>query len=160
MKKQALVNLLKEKNYTISFAESCTGGMIASTLVDVAGASSVFGFGFVTYSAEAKMELLGVKKETIEAFGIVSLETAMEMAFGASTKSGSNIAVSVTGCAGPTEDEEGNPAGTICFGFFINGNLIAEKKSFNGKSRNENRALATDYAIERIYQLISQEEKL
>ena len=155
MKQQALIELLKEKKITISFAESCTGGMIASSLVDVSGASSVFGFGFVTYSAEAKINLLGVSAHTIKEKGIVSCETALEMAKGAAEKSGAEVAVSVTGCAGPNADEDGNPAGRICFGFYVNGNLIVEEMQFCGKTRNENRKLATDYAIDRIYYFLS-----
>ncbi len=152
-----LIEILKEKNYTISFAESCTGGMLASSLVNVSGASSVFEFGFITYSKSSKFSLLDVKKETMEKYGVVSCETAREMAEGAAIKSNSNVAISVTGCAGPGKDSDGNEAGTICFGFYINGNIISEKALLKGSSRNEIRAAAVEYATERICFYLSKE---
>lgn len=152
---EKFVRALKEKEYTVSFAESCTGGMLSASIVDISGVSSVFGFGFVTYSAEAKMSILEVSKETLEKHGIVSCETAREMALGAAKKSKSNIAIATTGCAGPGKDSEGNEPGTICFGFFINGNVIAEKVRIDGNTRNEIRINATEYAYERICYLLS-----
>ena len=152
---QKTIDFLSKKGYTISFAESCTGGMIASSLVDVSGASSVFGYGFITYSADAKISILGVQNETIKNHGIVSCEVAKEMALGASEKSKSDVAISVTGCAGPGTDEDGNEPGTICFGFYICGNLFAEKVLLNGNSRNEIRAAAVEHAYKRIVHFLS-----
>jgi PncC family amidohydrolase len=152
---QKTIELLSEKGYTISFAESCTGGMIASSLVDVSGASSVFGYGFITYSADAKISILGVNSDTIKSHGIVSCEVAKEMALGASERSNSNVSISVTGCAGPGKDDDGNEPGTICFGFYICGNVFAEKVLLDGNSRNEIRAAAVEYAYKRIVHFLS-----
>ena len=97
---KALADLLLEKGLMISFAESCTGGMIAGRLVNVPGVSKAFGTGYVTYSNKAKRKLLGVKKSTLKQFGAVSVQTAKEMARGALLASGAEVAVSVTGIAG------------------------------------------------------------
>ncbi len=111
-----VVNKLAEKGLTVSTAESCTGGLIGKMLTEVSGASSCYGFGFVTYANEAKMQLLGVKSETLEKYGAVSEETAKEMAEGARRVSGSDIAVSVTGIAGPTGGTDEKPVGLVYIG--------------------------------------------
>lgn len=100
----------------IATAESCTGGLISAAITEVSGSSLWFDRGFVTYSNEAKMELLGVKEQTLQAFGAVSLETAREMAAGALAHSNADVAVSVTGIAGPTGGTEQKPVGTVCIG--------------------------------------------
>ena len=104
--------LLKEKNITISCAESCTGGLFAGALTDVPGISAVFERGIVTYTNRAKMEELGVSSATLDDYGAVSEETAAEMAEGLAKKTGSDICVSVTGVAGP-DPSEGKPVGLI-----------------------------------------------
>ena len=111
---------LKRLGYHISFAESCTGGMLASKLVNVAGSSAVMNESYVTYSEEAKMKLLGVKKETIEKYDVVSNKVAIEMANGLWFKTGAEVAVSVTGYAGPTGGTEAIPVGTVSFSIIIN----------------------------------------
>lgn len=152
---QELINNLKSKKMTISFAESCTGGLMASTLVSVSGASSVFEYGFIVYSAKAKNEILNVSLETIKNKGIVSKEVAHEMANGALLKSGASIAISVTGCAGPGKDDEGNEEGTICFGFSIKNTFtITEKVNIEGNSRNEIRLNCVKYAFNRANKLL------
>lgn len=98
---EKLVRLLAKKQMTITTAESCTGGLIAGTIVNVAGASDVLNEGYVTYSNEAKQRLVHVKAETLERFGAVSEETAREMAAGAAKAAGSDVAISATGIAGP-----------------------------------------------------------
>lgn len=119
MNAEAVVKILKEKNLTLSTAESCTGGMIGELITSVSGASEVYGFGFITYANEAKEQILGVKHETLEKFGAVSEETAREMALGAKRVSGSDISVSVTGIAGPGGGSKEKPVGlvytAICF---------------------------------------------
>ncbi len=102
-----VVKKLKEKGKSLSTCESCTGGLIGKMITDIPGSSSVYGFGFITYANEAKMGLVGVKKETIDAYSAVSEEAAEEMAVGARRASGSDIAVSVTGYAGPGGDNVG-----------------------------------------------------
>lgn len=111
-----VVKALLDKKLTLATAESCTGGLIGKMLTEVPGASSVYGFGFVTYANEAKEQLLGVKKETLETFGAVSEETAREMAEGARKVSGADVAVSVTGIAGPGGGTDEKPVGLVYIG--------------------------------------------
>ena len=111
---------LKRLGYHISFAESCTGGMLSSKLVNVAGSSSVMNESYVTYSEDAKMKLLGVKKETIEKYDVVSNRVAIEMANGLNFKTGAEVCVAVTGYAGPTGGTETIPVGTVCFSIIVN----------------------------------------
>lgn len=113
---EVVVRLLKEKGLSISAAESCTGGLFAAALTDVAGASEVLSSSYVTYSAAAKASELGVDPGIIARFGVVSAETAEAMAKGAKTRSGADIAVSVTGYAGPDADE-GHEAGEAFIGY-------------------------------------------
>lgn len=113
---EVVVKALDEKHMTVSTAESCTGGLIGKMITEISGASSVYGFGFVTYANEAKMQLLGVKSETLEKYGAVSEETAKEMAEGARRVSGSDIAVSVTGIAGPSGGTDEKPVGLVYIG--------------------------------------------
>lgn len=107
---------LKKRGMTITCAESCTGGLIAKMLTDPAGASAVFRGSFVTYCDEMKHHLLGVRTETLEQHGAVSVEVAKEMAKGALEYAGADLAVSATGLAGPGGDESGKPVGTVCIG--------------------------------------------
>lgn len=107
------VDLLNQKGLTVSVAESCTGGLIAKSLTDVPGASSVIHLGAVTYSEEQKIKILGVNPQTIEKYGVVSGETACEMAQGIKKLSNSNISVATTGYAGPGGGDGNNPVGTV-----------------------------------------------
>jgi nicotinamide-nucleotide amidase len=103
------------KRFLIATAESCTGGWAAQVITNTAGSSAWFERGFVTYSNEAKAEMLGVRPGTIETFGAVSLETAGEMAVGALNHSRAMISLAITGIAGPTGGSPGKPVGTVCF---------------------------------------------
>lgn len=116
-----LVSLLKEKNMTITTAESCTGGMLASKIIDVSGASSVMKEGFITYANEAKETYAFVSKETLDTFGAVSYQVAKEMAEGVAKRTGANVAVSVTGIAGPDGGTEEKPVGLVYIGCHVNG---------------------------------------
>ena len=113
---RALVNTLHEKGLTVSCAESCTGGLIAERITSVAGCSDVFFGGCVTYTNEIKQRLLGVSHQTLERYGAVSAQTAMEMAKGARLKLGTDISVSATGIAGPSGGTEQAPVGTVYIG--------------------------------------------
>lgn len=113
---QSVVKALTSSQKKVAIAESCTGGLVASRITDVAGASAVFTHGFVTYSNESKEQLLGVSVITLQNFGAVSVEVAKEMALGALKESGSDLAVSVTGIAGPDGGSEEKPVGTVCLG--------------------------------------------
>ena len=110
---EKIIKYLIENNITIATAESCTGGLIGKTITDFPGVSDIYGEGYITYSNEAKMKNLGVKKETLEAFGAVSKETAREMAEGARHRSGAKIAVSSTGIAGPGGGTPAKPVGLV-----------------------------------------------
>ncbi|MBX3596336.1 MAG: CinA family protein [Rhizobiaceae bacterium] len=112
-------------------AESCTGGLIIAALTDIAGSSVAVDRGFITYSNEAKMEMLGVRKETLEAHGAVSQETALEMAAGALSRSRAGIALAVTGIAGPGGGSEEKPVGLVWFGVAVEGHEpFAQKHIF------------------------------
>jgi nicotinamide-nucleotide amidase len=113
-------------------AESCTGGLIAATITSVSGSSSWFDRGFVTYSNEAKMTMLGVKRRTLDAHGAVSEETAREMAAGALANSNATIAFSVTGVAGPTGGSPKKPVGMVCFGFATKNETRTTTQHFQG----------------------------
>ena len=146
----SLVKLLINNNLTISTAESCTGGLVSSAITAVPGSSEVFGFGVCTYANEAKMKLLGVKAETLEKFGAVSEQTAMEMADGVRKLSGSDIALSLTGIAGPSGGSEEKPVGLVYLGVSVKDKLYAKKMllgQHNSKDREYIRKLAVKNAI-------------
>lgn len=134
---------LKERNLTLSSAESCTGGMFASAITDIPGVSTCFDRGIVTYSNSAKMQELGVKGETLEKYGAVSEETALEMAEGLKKVSGSDICISVTGIAGPDGGTEEKPVGLIYIGFIYGDKKLCKKI----RMRNVNRKWNRHYAL-------------
>lgn len=131
----------------IATAESCTGGLIAGALTDVAGSSDVFERGFVTYSNAAKMEMLGVRPETLAAVGAVSEEVAREMAEGALRHSAATLAVSVTGIAGPGGSEF-KPEGRVCFGLAQTGRpTFVETVDFGPLGRAAVRRATVEHAL-------------
>jgi nicotinamide-nucleotide amidase len=111
-----LLDICKRKKLLVATAESCTAGLVAGTLTEVPGVSSMLDRGFITYSNDSKREMLGVKAETLDKHGAVSRETAMEMAQGALARSDVDLAVSVTGIAGPDGGSEEKPVGLVYFG--------------------------------------------
>ena len=121
LKAKKLTELLISKNMSIAVAESCTGGLLSSSLTSIPGASSYFNCGFITYSNESKIKMLNVDSQTIELFGAVSEKVAYEMAVGAGQNSQSDLAISVTGIAGPSGGTAEKPVGMVCFGFYVNG---------------------------------------
>ena len=129
---EAVVKLLKKHDLTASTVESCTGGLAAGRLVNVPGVSDVFKAGFITYSNKAKRKFVGVKKETLERYGAVSPETAREMAVGAAKASGADVALSVTGIAGPDGGSEEKPVGLVYMACFVCGNVWVERFQFKG----------------------------
>ena len=139
---EELVELLQKHKYTISMAESCTGGLLAACIVSVPDASKVFNQSFVTYTEEAKMKYAHVKKETIDKYSVVSEEVAIEMARGVKLESNSNVGIGITGYAGPTGDN----VGLVCFGLVINNQEYAYETWFKG-SRNEIRAEACEFIV-------------
>lgn len=148
-----VVNELNKKKLTVSTAESCTGGLIGKMITEVSGASSVYGFGFVTYANEAKMQLVGVKSETLKAHGAVSEETAKEMAEGARRVSKSDIAVSVTGIAGPTGGTEEKPVGLVYIGISDKNGCEAFRFVQHGdreRVRNKSALCALDIVLKKL----------
>ncbi|MGN0154907.1 MAG: CinA family protein [Lachnospiraceae bacterium] len=151
---EKVVNKLIEKGYHISFAESCTGGLAAGTLVGIADASKVLDVSFVTYANEAKIKYLGVQEETIAQFGVVSEEVACQMAEGAAKEAGSQVGVGITGIAGPTGGTAAKPVGMVCFGFCINGNVTTATKQFGNIGRNEVRQQSVNFVYEQLDRLL------
>lgn len=138
--------MLVEKNLTISTAESCTGGLVSSTLINYPGISSVFMEGCVTYSNESKVSRLGVNPITLKVHGAVSEEIAKEMAEGIAKNLGTNVAISTTGIAGPDGGSYDKPVGLVYIGIYINGKTTVNKYIFNG-NRQEIRFRATKNAL-------------
>lgn len=134
-----LLDLLREKNLHISTAESCTGGMIATSLTAIAGSSDVVNGGIVSYTNQVKHEVLGVKQETLDAFSAVSEECTREMAEGVAKLLKTEVSVSVSGYAGPTGGTAEKPVGTVCFGFYIQGKTSSATKHFIGDRANVRR---------------------
>ena len=132
LKAKKLTDLLTSKSMTIAVAESCTGGSLSNSLTSIPGASSYFNCGFVTYSNESKINMLNVNPQSIELFGAVSEKVAYEMAMGAGQNSKSDLAISVTGIAGPSGGTPEKPIGMVCFGFNVKGNVSTTTQFFSG----------------------------
>ena len=145
---QRIVDKAGAEGLVIAAAESCTGGMISAAITDVPGSSAVFDRGFVTYSNEAKAELLGVRTATIARHGAVSQWVAREMAKGAITNSRADIAVATTGIAGPSGGNGRKPVGLVWFALATrSGAVRAERRVFASGDRNFVRARATETAL-------------
>lgn len=151
---EKLVNLLIEKKLHITTAESCTGGMVASRIVDVANASKVFNVAYVTYANEAKEKYLNVDSKTIEKYGVVSEEVTKQMALGALKEANADISIVTSGIAGPTGGTEYKPVGMVCFGVGIKDNVYTSTKYFENIGRNKVRSMATEYIIDFAIKLI------
>lgn len=141
-----VLHLARRRGVMIATAESCTGGLIAGRLTDVAGSSDTFERGFVTYSNAAKIEMLGIRPETLDAHGAVSEEIAAEMAQGALARSHAGIAVAVTGIAGPGGSEH-KPEGRVCFGLADPFGTRTETVEFGAIGRAEVRAATVEHAL-------------
>lgn len=150
MKNEQLVQILIDHNFTISCAESCTGGLLASSIVAVPAASQVFQMSFVTYANEAKVELVNVSNSTILTYGVVSEEVAREMAKGCALKAKANIGVGISGIAGPTGATKTKPIGMVCFGFYINGEIFSSTMQFGNIGRTEVREASVNYVIDQL----------
>ena len=149
-----LANLMLKNGLFMATAESCTGGMIAAVCTDVAGSSAWFERGFVTYSNEAKTQMLGVDATLIEQHGAVSEPVARAMAFGAIRHSNAQVSVAVTGVAGPAGGSTAKPVGTVWFGFSVFGQLLSETRRFTGDRAAVRRA-TVQHAVARLIELLS-----
>jgi nicotinamide-nucleotide amidase len=150
-----ILTLARAKGVMIATAESCTGGMVAAAITDVAGSSAVFDRGFVTYSNAAKEAMLGVRPATLAAHGAVSEEVAAEMAAGAVAHSQAQVAVSTTGIAGPGGSEF-KPEGRVCFGIAFPGGLVTETVEFGALGRAQVRVAARDHALGLLVRALSE----
>lgn len=147
MSAAALLDSARAAGLTLATAESCTGGLVAAALTEIAGSSDVFECGFVTYSNAAKCEMLGVSAQTLAHHGAVSEAVAREMAEGALAHSAAALAVSVTGIAGPGGSEH-KPEGRVCFGLAAQGKPTrTETREFGALGRAEVRKAATAHAL-------------
>ena len=156
---RTLAHTLIERRWKIALAESCTGGLVCATLTDLAGSSDWFERGYITYSNAAKTECLDVPAETIQSFGAVSEQVAAAMANGARLKADVNVAISITGIAGPTGGSPDKPVGTVCFGWSIKQQVgddvktITITKQFSG-DRQTVREQACDFALSKLLDLL------
>lgn len=136
----------RAKGWRIATAESCTGGMVAAALTDIAGASDVFDCGFVSYSYASKQKMLGVRAKTLRRFGAVSAAVAAQMAHGAVQNSDAEIAVAITGVAGPGGSEN-KPEGMVWFGIAFGGKTHTELVEFGALGRKNLRKASTEHAL-------------
>ena len=150
---KTLAQMLLSRNWTVSLAESCTGGLVCATLTELAGSSEWFERGYITYSNEAKTECLGVPAELIESNGAVSELVAKAMAEGARINSGSNVAISITGVAGPSGGSAEKPVGTVCFGWATENQAHTKTMKFVG-DRQMIRQQATEFALAELIALL------
>ena len=149
-----LIKKLIQKKLKISFAESCTGGMLSSTITSVSGSSKVFNLGLVTYSNKVKIDILKVPKQIITKHGAVSKECCLSMVKNLSFISKANISVSITGIAGPSGGTPEKPVGMVCFGFFLNGDSTSTTQFFKG-SRSEIVSQSISFALEGLTLMVS-----
>lgn len=155
--KMVFEKLGRRESLRVVTAESCTGGMIGAALTGVSGISRFYSGGYIVYSDEMKMRLLGVKKETLESYGAVSLETAREMARGAAESSGADAAVAVTGIAGPGGGSAEKPVGLVCFGFRLpDGSLRSDRVQFRG-GRAVIRKAAALHALKTFFRMLGEQ---
>lgn len=148
-----IIEALRNNNYKLSTAESMTGGLIASRVCEISSASNFFNGGVVTYSKEAKCKLLGLRMDDIEKYGVYSKETVISMAKGVKIKTNSDVAIAISGVAGPGSDE-GVEAGSVYFCILINEEPHTYFKQFNG-TRNEVRDLAASFILEEAVKLLA-----
>jgi len=143
-----VLDALRGTGLCFATAESCTGGLVGQLITALPGSSEIYAGGVISYSNEVKMKVLSVKEETLEAYGAVSTETAAEMAEGVLALTDADIAVSVTGIAGPTGAVPGKPVGTVCFGIATKSNTKAYRKQFGeNNTRDEIRNMAAEFAL-------------
>jgi nicotinamide-nucleotide amidase len=155
----ALLELCKTRHLTLATAESCTGGLLAAALTDIAGSSAVVDRGFVTYTNEAKQQMIGVPPPTIEKYGAVSRETAEAMAKGALAHAQVDLVVSITGIAGPTGAMPGKPIGLVHFAAASrSGRVIHHDRKFGDIGRSEVRRRSVLQAMAMLAELAEKEE--
>ncbi|MFQ3191199.1 MAG: nicotinamide-nucleotide amidase [Paraglaciecola sp.] len=153
---QLLGNTLSAKGWQISCAESCTGGGVGYAITSISGSSAWFKKGYITYSNDAKQALLGVSEHTLTQHGAVSAQTVEEMATGAAKLANAEVAIAISGVAGPDGGTAGKPVGTVWFGFFINEHSTSQKQLFTG-NRQAVRIKAIEYALSNTLMLLQKQ---
>ena len=155
-----LASILIQRGWKIALAESCTGGLVCATLTELAGSSDWFERGYITYSNQAKTECLGIPAETIKSYGAVSEPVAIGMAEGARLNANVNVAISITGIAGPTGGSPEKPVGTVCFAWTIKKNMSQDEiettsntQQFSG-NRQAVREQARDHVLSKLIELL------
>ena len=151
---ELVVSRLIERGLHIAFAESCTAGLCAARLVNVANASRVLDVSFVTYANEAKVTYLGVSPESISAYGVVSEQVAAEMARGVAKTAGADVGVGISGIAGPSGGSPEKPVGTVCFGFSFAGTVQTYTKHFGDLGRQNVRLASCDFVFDTLCRLL------
>ena len=149
-----LVKKLIKKKLTISFAESCTGGLLSSSITSISGSSKVFDLGLVTYSNNAKIKILKVSKKIISKFGAVSRECCLSMVKRLSKVSNANISVSITGIAGPNGGTKLKPVGLVYIGFKKKNKIIIKENQFKSKNRTSIQRAAVNVSLKIINKII------
>lgn len=142
-----VIEKLQKRQWTVTTAESCTGGLLAGKLLNVSGASEVYEEGYITYANASKERILGVSRDTLKKFGAVSFQTAEEMARGAARTANAKAALATTGIAGPTGGTLEKPVGLVYIGCYLDGRVRVEECHFTG-TREEVRKAAAERAIE------------
>ncbi len=151
---QELARVLIKNHWHLSTAESCTGGMVAASITELAGSSEWFDCGYVTYSNQSKSEDIDVSQNLMEQHGAVSDQVARAMALGAKQNSGSDLSLSITGIAGPTGGSPEKPIGTVCFAWALaNDQIVSETKHFEG-NRQQIRQQACDFSLRKLLSLV------
>ena len=149
-----ILKLMTKKKLTLSFAESCTGGLLASSITSISGSSKVFNLGLVTYSNNAKVKLLKVPKKTITKYGAVSYETCLSMVKNLSKISKSSISISITGVAGPSGGTKEKPVGLVYIGQKKGGKTIIKKNLFKSKKRTSIQKSTVNQALKMILNIL------
>ena len=145
---QQVMSLLADKSYQLVTVESCTGGWVGKVITDLSGSSAVFAGSFVTYSNNAKQQMVGVKLKTLEVYGAVSEAVAAEMVQGALQRTDAYVALSITGVAGPSGGTESKPVGMVCFGWAVGSNKPETEVCYFDGDRDEIRQQAVEFALQ------------
>ena len=151
---QKIVKILAKKKLNISFAESCTGGMLASSITSVSGSSKVFNLGVVTYSNQAKIEILKIQKKIIQTYGAVSRETCLSMVKNLNKISKTSISISITGIAGPKGGTKEKPVGLVYIGLKKKNKIFIKKYFFKNKKRNSIQKASVNKALKLVLSIL------
>lgn len=153
-KEEIVVQKLMNKGFHISCAESCTGGMLTSRIVNVPNASMVLDASIVTYANAAKIKYLGVKPSSIDTYGVVSEQVAGEMAAGIAKAQQAQVGIGISGVAGPSGGTPDKPVGMVCFGLYISGKLLTYTKQFGNIGRLTVREKSVDFVFDKLIELL------